>query len=298
MRKLWLLLISFIVIILAIVGYDVFFTHLRAWTILHSANSEHMQSLILRPDYYPAQQVSSSSLIPYRLLMTYKDLSLIPSKVYSNLQQYAPEYTLQLYDDATGLAFLEQYFHPIVRQTFLRTKKGAHKADLLRYCLIYIFGGVYMDIKTVLIRPLRELVHDPRRSDVTLYLILDNDEPRSWFKYPGVYNGILASVPRNPFFLQLIYNFIETKVVWYYLIFVRQCFLLLEEELLEPMAFGRPLQGKNNRIYLFKQHCTRNADMCPDGLDRYRYCCYIYDKDEKAFKVRYSDFPWTEKQKP
>jgi hypothetical protein len=251
-----------------------------------------MQSMLLTPpvDTLPPPP----SRIPYRLMMTYKNLEYIPQKVYDNLKQYAPEYTLDLYDDAAALAFFDAYFHPIVREAFLRTKKGAHKADLLRYCLMYIHGGVYMDVKTVLIRPLRDLVHHPSRTDVTLYLIVDYEDPLqiSMSKYPGIYNGILASIPRNPFFLQLIYNFVETKIVWYYLIFVRQCYMLLEDELVEPVALGKTLQGKNNRIYLFKQHCTRDANMCPDGLDRYFQCCYIYDQNERAFKVRYSDFPW------
>ena len=45
-------------------------------------------------------------------------------------------------------------------------------------------------------------------------------------------------------------------------------------------------------LYLFEEKCTRNPEDCEDGLDKYKRCCYVYDKNEKIIKIRYSDFPW------
>lgn len=263
----------------------------QMYTKVEIPTQEKLQSLLQLEQIAPTPSSSYAS-IPYLLHVTYKDLEKIPSKVYANLNQYAPDYELRLYDDQSGLQLIDTYFHPSVHQAFLRVRKGAHKADLLRYCILYVFGGVYLDVKTVLVRPLRELVHSPTRRDVTLYLVSDYCDEYAFVCRPRIYNGIMASVPRNPYFLQLIYNFVETHFVMYYHQFIRQCFLLLEEELEEPVQIGRPLQGKHNQVYLFKQHCTRQAKDCPDGLDRYGYCCYVYDRDQVAFKVRYSDFPW------
>lgn len=263
----------------------------QVYTSVEIPTKEKLETLI-QLDRLASSPPSSDVAIPYLLHMTYKDLKKIPPKVYANLRRYAPEYELRLYDDPSGLQFLDTYFHPIVRHAFLRVRKGAHKADLLRYCILYVFGGVYLDVKTVLIRPLRELFHHPARKDITLYMVSDYCDAYALMCLPRIYNGIMASVPRNPFFLQLIYNFVQTRMVMYYHQFIRQCFLLLEEEVDEPIEIGKPLQGKQNQVYLFKQQCTRQAKDCPDGLDRYGYCCYIYDRDQVAFKVRYSDFPW------
>lgn len=248
---------------------------------------ERLEYLLSAPLTPPAR----SADIPYVVHMTYHKLERIPSKVYQNFREYAPEYTLQLYDDARAIDLLRAHFRPMVLETFQRLKKGAHKADLFRYCLMYLFGGVYLDVKTVLIRPLRELFHDPARKEVSLYLVYDYCESRVWCS-PRIYNGILASVPRNPFFLQLIHNMVRVTFVRFYHMFIRQCYLVLEDELEEPVQVGTVVRGRHNRVYLFRQDCVRRADACPGGLDRYGLCCHVYDGDRAIFQVRYSDFPW------
>ena len=50
----------------------------------------------------------------------------------------------------------------------LRT--AAHRADLWRYCALYHFGGVYLDVKTWLIRPMREIF--PTTAVNTAYTVL------------------------------------------------------------------------------------------------------------------------------
>jgi hypothetical protein len=249
-------------------------------------SQEKLEILVLTP----LDPVPHTSSIPHLVHMTYHDLALIPDKVYTNLQTYAPEYSLQLYDDARALDFLRTHFQPLVSECFLRTRRGAHKADLLRYCLLYVYGGVYLDIKTELVRPLRDLFRHP---EVTVYMVLDYDPHWVWSLAPRIYNGILATVPRNDLFLRLVYNFVQTSRPWYYHIFVRQCYLALEQELEEPVQTGRVLQGRSNRVYLFHQRCSTQARECHDGLDRYGLCCFVWDQDAPAFKVRYSDFPWS-----
>ena len=54
--------------------------------------------------------------------------------------------------------------------------------------------------------------------------------------------------------------------------------------------YGDPYNKFN--LYLFQEKCTRNAQDCKDGLDKYRRCCYVYDNDNKIIKTKYSDYPW------
>jgi hypothetical protein len=280
----WILVLFILVCTVAAGGYVLLQRSVRVDT----PPPERLEYLLL-PPFTPA--AAGIPGIPYVVHMTYHQLDRIPPKVYANLREFAPEYTLQLYDDARGIDVLRTHFHPMVLEAFQRMKKGAHKADLLRYCLLYLFGGVYLDVKTKLIHPLREVFHDPARKEVSLYLVYDYCAT-GVLCVPHIYNGILATIPRNPFFLQLIHNVVRTQVIRYYHMFIRQCYVVLERELDEPVQVGVILRGRQNRVYLFRQDCVRRADACPDGLDRYGRCCHVYDQDRAIFQVRYSDFPW------
>lgn len=227
--------------------------------------------------------------IPRLLHLTYKDLSKIPSKVDDNLSQYAQGYDAHWYDDTRARDFLQTYFTPRVLRAFNKAKKGAHKADLLRYCLLYIHGGVYMDVKTVLIRPLDEIFNKP---GVDTYFVHEYDNNTH---LPQIYNGVIATYPRNPFFLQLIHNYVRLNPVvpeMYYMVFLRQMYNLLQVELSNRSISPGRHHSANMELYLFSQKCTQNPHECPGGLDRYGLCCYLYEGPEKIIKVRYSDFPW------
>ena len=43
--------------------------------------------------------------------------------------------------------FIAKHFSEEVVYTFDKLKPGAYKADLWRYCVMYITGGIYLDIK-------------------------------------------------------------------------------------------------------------------------------------------------------
>jgi mannosyltransferase OCH1-like enzyme len=233
----------------------------------------------------------TSKTIPRILHLTYANLTKVPQKVYDNLRQYAADYDVRWYSDENARDFLRTHFAPIVGRAFDRAILGAHKADLLRYCLLYIHGGVYIDVKTVLIRPLDQVFQYP---EVNTYLVHEYDNANR----PQIYNGVIATYPHNPFFLSLIHNYIRIPTIRAYRNyagFLRQMYRLLQLELggreviIEP---GKAYTSPRLNVYLFSQQCTTKAADCADGLDRYGFCCYLYDKSERIIKVRYSDFPW------
>jgi hypothetical protein len=49
-------------------------------------------------------------------------------------------------------------------------------------------------------------------------------------------------------------------------------------------------------IYIFKEKCSNDSNLCHDGLDKYNLCCWIYDKNTRIIKTRYSDYPWTQEE--
>ena len=72
-----------------------------------------------------------------------------------------PEYEYRFYDDADMVEFIKSNYDPDNPFDYfnrINPKYGAARADLFRYLLIYKCGGVYLDIKSSVTRPLREII--------------------------------------------------------------------------------------------------------------------------------------------
>lgn len=89
------------------------------------------------------------SVIPKRIFQTWKTHDLPPKMraCVDALKRAHPDFEHQLMDDTECLAFLRKYFDQEVVDAYRALKPGAYKADLWRYCVLYIHGGIYLDIK-------------------------------------------------------------------------------------------------------------------------------------------------------
>ena len=87
--------------------------------------------------------------IPLNIFQTYHTLDLPPRmrKCVNKLIKNNPEFTHRLYDDNDCRQFIKDNFPLNVVQAFDKLIPGAYKADLWRYCVLYIHGGIYLDIK-------------------------------------------------------------------------------------------------------------------------------------------------------
>lgn len=226
------------------------------------------------------------TVIPKKVIQTYFDISKIPQKVYNNIAIYANGFEHIIYDNNSALSFLDEFYSKDVVKAFNKLENGAHKADLLRYCLLYIYGGIYLDIKTELISPLIDIFYS--NSNIDIYVVLMNSKD-------GIYNGVIATKPQNKIFLELIEHILSityTKSDIPYHIFVKHFLTVLNYNIKTSITLSKTLNSNFGRVYFFNEICTQNDSDCTDGLDRYNLCCYIYDNDKKIIKVRYSDFPW------
>jgi mannosyltransferase OCH1-like enzyme len=217
--------------------------------------------------------------IPKVIIQTYFDKSKIPQKVYDNIKKYAPNYKHIIYDDKECIDFIQKNYGEKYVKKFNSLKRGAHKADLFRYCYLYKNGGIYLDIKTELIRSMDSII----KNKYNFYSVLSKNKNT-------IYQGIILTYPNNNLFGDLIEMFIKTPQSYInkrYLIFTRQMYdILCNHSNQTKMNYGE----NNNGIYLYVENCENQ--ICYDGKDRYGYCCFIYDNDQKVFKTRYSDFPW------
>jgi mannosyltransferase OCH1-like enzyme len=80
------------------------------------------------------------------------------------------DWEYKFYDDEDAKAFLSLHFPGEISEAFNAIIPGAFKADLLRYCLLFIYGGVYADVDTILESSLDSAI----LSDTGFMLGLDN----------------------------------------------------------------------------------------------------------------------------
>lgn len=69
------------------------------------------------------------------------------NKCQSSWKSFA-DFDYQFYDDFDCRFFIEKYFDSRVLDAYLKCPLAVMKADLWRYCIIYIYGGIYADIDT------------------------------------------------------------------------------------------------------------------------------------------------------
>ena len=93
------------------------------------------------------------------IFQTYSNKSAIPQKVYDNIKKYAPNYKHIITDDNENRKFIMKYGEKYLN-AYNKLESGAHKADLWRYLVLYKYGGIYMDIKTELLKPVDDIFTD------------------------------------------------------------------------------------------------------------------------------------------
>ena len=70
-----------------------------------------------------------------------------------------PEFTFRTHNDEEADAFIREHFDADVYRAFSSLRWGVIRADFWRYCILYVHGGVYVDMDSALDRaPLRELI--------------------------------------------------------------------------------------------------------------------------------------------
>jgi mannosyltransferase OCH1-like enzyme len=232
--------------------------------------------------YLNLQNINKVNLITNPLFQTYHKKEKIPLDVYTNIKLYAPDYTHIVLDDNEIILFLQEYFTDEVVNTFKNLKKGPHKADLARYCLLYIYGGLYLDIKVELIKPVNDIFN---HGDIFYSVI-------SSVSIPHIHQGILKSYPKNDLFLSLIDFIIKTQNPKNYLDFCEDLYKQIKNDVGE-IKMGLNTGKTGYKYYFFIEKCSEtDFSLCYDGPDQYGICCFVYDNDTPVIKSRRASYPW------
>jgi mannosyltransferase OCH1-like enzyme len=155
---------------------------------------------------------------------------------------------------------------------------------LARYCILYIYGGIYIDIKTELIKNLSEIFKD----NSMFYSVIS-------YENNHIYQGILSCKAEHPLMLSLIDYIVKTQnsiFPFEYHDFCKDLYHQIKSDTNNNSIIAGLNYGKYQNYYLFQEKCNNNSKMCKDGLDRYGFCCFIWDNMNSIIKTRYSSYPW------
>lgn len=131
-------------------------------------------------------------MIPKKIYQTWKtkNLSGKLADVVKKFQEVNPEYEYQLFDDKDCKDFIEQHFGKNYANAFDILIPGAFKADFWRYCVLYINGGVYLDIDMTPLAPLKQIIPN----NTSFVSVVDKNNSN----LVGIYQAFLACCPKHP----------------------------------------------------------------------------------------------------
>ncbi len=140
-----------------------------------------------------------NSVIPLKMYQTWhtKDLPPKMKERVENLKENNPRFEHYLFDDNDCREFIQNNFAQEVLNAYDSLIPGAYKADLWRLCVLYINGGIYLDIKFKCINGFKLI--ELTEAD---HYVKDRIPPLS------IYNALLISQKGNPFFLKAIYRIV------------------------------------------------------------------------------------------
>jgi mannosyltransferase OCH1-like enzyme len=137
--------------------------------------------------------------IPLKIFQTWhtKDLPENMRKNVQLLKMQNPEFEHFLFDDNDCREFIKTNFSDDVLFAFDSLIPGAYKSDLWRYCVLYIHGGIYLDIKYHCFNGFKLLFLTDKE-----YFVKDRPEY-------CIYNAFMVTFPENEIMLKCIYKIVE-----------------------------------------------------------------------------------------
>jgi mannosyltransferase OCH1-like enzyme len=163
----------------------------------------------LKKEYSPEK-----TLIPLNIFQTWHTKNIPPdmAKCIKKLKKDNPEFEHYLFDFEDCREFIKQYFSNDVVYAFDTLVPFAYKADLWRLCVLYIHGGIYMDVKLQCVRDfkLKYLTMDE-------HYVKDKNYNYIYYfgYYYGIYNAFMVCKAGNPFLMKcirLIVNNVNNKI--------------------------------------------------------------------------------------
>ena len=207
---------------------------------------------------YTSLKASYNCTMPCDIYQTWytKDLPQKMKERVELLKSQNPKFNHHLFDDNDCREFIRQHFTSDVLDAYNSLVPGAYKADLWRYCILFINGGIYMDIKLTCINGFK-LIELTEANHFVL------DRPKN-----SIYNALIASQKGNIFLYKAIRQIVDNVKNRYY---GKGCLAITGPELLGEVAI-------RNRFSV-------NID-----LKHYKHGGYIIYKNRFIISTEYPEY--------
>ena len=151
------------------------------------------------------------SRIPKTIFQTFKNDNFSEQfrEIIKTWKDKNPTYEYRFYSDEDCDTFIQANFDDRTYSAYKKILPGAYKADMWRYCILYMYGGVYVDIDTVCMNPI-DMFLTPEIECMTVIDFNTGKEKHTLF------NTFLATVPKFRVCLdciqQIVYN-VENNLI-------------------------------------------------------------------------------------
>jgi mannosyltransferase OCH1-like enzyme len=169
--------------------------------ILLPIPNENIKSVYIRENIKPYE-------IPSNIFTCWHTKNLPPkmNKTISQIKEENPEFNIYVFDNNDCRNMIEKYFIKSVLNAYDSLNADAYKSDLWRYCVLYLYGGIYQDIK---FKPINNFKY--KKLTDKEYFAKDRDEGGK-----GILNGFIVCKKNNKILEKAIKQIIENVKNKYY----------------------------------------------------------------------------------
>jgi mannosyltransferase OCH1-like enzyme len=155
------------------------------------------------PDNVKSLTLNGVPAVIYQTSETKRVTNTIKSIIDENLKNNS-EFDYYFYDDDDCLEFIEDNFDEDVVYAYKQLIPGAYKADLWRYCILYINGGFYADIDTLCLDSIDKILD----KHVEFVSVIDLNATVSEGNH-NLSNGFIGSIPKHPILFKCIMQIVN-----------------------------------------------------------------------------------------
>ena len=136
--------------------------------------------------------------------LKFEELSDDVIKIFEDTMIKNRDLKIEYFDDSKCKKFIKENFETKVYEAYENLVPGAYKADLFRYCILYIYGGIYSDLTQVFQIPFERIINFKKDRLV----LVDDIKLRNHSKN-GIQINFMAARPRLNIFKEAIYKIVD-----------------------------------------------------------------------------------------
>jgi mannosyltransferase OCH1-like enzyme len=225
-----------------------------------------------------------NSIIPLDVYTCWhtRDLPPLMKKNYEKLISDNPKMSFHLYDENECREFIKTHFDPYVLNAYDSLIPCSYKSDLWRYCILFIKGGIYMDIKFQCVNNFRLIALTEQE-----HFVRDRDPPG------GTLTGLMVCKPDNPILFNCIRQIVRNVQTKFYgdsalsptgPNLLGLFFSKIEKKMM-PMYFENATANGRDNYYIALNLGHNNDVIILKMYDEYREEQKIYQKNQYYSKL-------------